>query len=40
MECSFDISGIDLSSEMLDKLKHKALNTKDVLADILEYSSQ
>lgn len=40
MERGFDICGMDLSSEMLDKLKQKAPNANVVLADILEYSSQ
>ena len=40
MEHGFDICGMDLSSEMLDKLKQKAPNANVVLADILEYYSQ
>lgn len=40
MERGFDICGMDLSSEMLDKLKQKAPNAKVVQADILEYSSK
>lgn len=39
MERGFDICGIDLSGEMLEKLKQKAPNAKIVQADILEYSS-
>ena len=39
MERSFDICGIDLSCEMLEKLKQKAPDAKIVQADILEYSS-
>ena len=39
MERGFDICGIDLSSEMLEKLKQKAPNAKVVQVDILEYSS-
>ena len=38
MEQGFDISGVDVSSEMLDKLKQKAPNANVVRADILEYS--
>lgn len=38
MEHGFDICGMDLSGEMLDKLKMKAPNAKVVQADILEYS--
>lgn len=38
IEYGFDICGIDLSGEMLDKLKMKAPNAKVVQADILEYS--
>lgn len=40
MERGFDIFGIDLSNEMLSKLKQKAPNAKIVQADILEYSSK
>lgn len=40
MKRGFNISGIDLSSEMLGKLKQKAPNAKVFQADILEYSSQ
>lgn len=40
MEHGFDISGIDLSFEMLAKLKEKVPNAKVSQADILEYSSQ
>ena len=39
MERGFDICGIDLSCEMLEKLKQKAPDAKIVQADILEYSS-
>ena len=39
MERGFDICGIDLSYEMLEKLKQKAPDAKIVQADILEYSS-
>lgn len=38
MKNGFDIVGLDLSSEMLDKLKQKAPDSKFVQADILEYS--
>jgi len=38
MERGFDICGMDLSGEMLDKLKMKAPNARVVQADILEYS--
>ncbi len=40
MECGFDICGMDLSREMLDKLKQKAPDAKVVQTDILEYSSE
>ena len=36
----FDISGVDSSGEMLDKLKQKAPNANVVRADILEYSPE
>lgn len=39
MEHGFDICGIDLSGEMLEKLKQKAPDAKITQADILEYSS-
>lgn len=39
MERGFDICGMDLSGEMLEKLKQKAPNAEVVQADILEYSS-
>ncbi len=39
MERGFDICGMDLSSEMLGKLKQKKPNANVVHADILEYSS-
>lgn len=38
LERGFDICGMDLSSEMLSKLKMKAPNAKVVQVDILEYS--
>ena len=34
----FDISGMDLSAEMLEKLRRKAPDAKVIQADILEYS--
>lgn len=40
MERGFDITGIDLSGEMLDKLKEKAPDAKVFQADIVEYSSK
>ena len=40
LERGFDICGVDLSSEMLNKLKEKAPHAKVVQADILEYSSK
>lgn len=40
MNQGFNISGIDLSSEMLNKLKQKAPTAKFIQTDILEYSSQ
>lgn len=39
LERGFDICGMDLSGEMLEKLKEKVPNAKVVQADILEYSS-
>lgn len=39
MERGFNICGMDLSSEMLEKLKQKNPNAEIVQADILEYSS-
>lgn len=36
----FDISGMDLSAEMLAKLKRKAPNAKAIQADILDYATQ
>lgn len=39
MERGFDICGMDLSNEMLEKLKQKNPNANVVQADILEYSS-
>lgn len=38
MKRGFDICGMDLSGEMLDKLKQKAPDARVVQADILEYS--
>lgn len=40
MEQGFDITGIDLSHEMLSKLKQKARDAKVIQADILEYQSE
>lgn len=40
IEHGFDIYGMDLSSEMLDKLKMKAPDARVVQADILEYSPE
>lgn len=39
LERGFDISGIDLSAEMLAKLNEKAPNAKVFQKDILEYDS-
>ena len=39
MERGFHICGMDLSGEMLEKLKHKAPEARVVQADILDYSS-
>ena len=39
MERGFDICGMDLSGEMLEKLKQKVPDAKVVQADILAYSS-
>lgn len=39
LERGFDISGMDLSEEMLEKLKQKAPGARVICADILEYSS-
>lgn len=39
-ERGFDISGIDLSAEMLEKLKKKAPNANVFQKDILEYDSR
>ena len=39
MECGFSICGMDLSSEMLSKLKQKVPNAEVTQADILEYST-
>lgn len=38
MERGFDICGVDLSGEMLGRLKQKAPQAKAVRADLLEYS--
>ena len=40
LERGFDISGIDLSEEMLEKLKRKAPNAKVIQTDIVEYSAE
>lgn len=40
LECGFDICGIDLSEEMLMKLKEKASNARVWQADLSEYSSE
>lgn len=40
LERGFDISGIDLSTEMLAKLNEKAPNAKVFQKDILEYNSK
>lgn len=40
LERGFDISGIDLSEEMLDKLKQKVPDAKVIQADIIEYPVQ
>lgn len=40
MEKGFDICGMDLSTEMLAKLKEKAPSAKVVQGDILEYDSE
>lgn len=40
LEKGFDISGMDLSTEMLEKLKEKAPTAKVVQGDILEYDSE
>lgn len=40
LERGFDISGIDLSTEMLAKLKEKAPNAKVSQRDVLEYGSE
>lgn len=40
LECGFDISGMDLSEEMLAKLKQKAPSAKVIQTDILKYSSE
>ena len=40
MKNGFDIVGLDLSAEMLNKLKQKAPDAKFVRADILEYSPE
>ena len=40
LERGFDISGMDLSEEMLAKLKQKAPDAKVIQKDIIEYSSE
>ena len=40
LERGYDISGMDLSAEMLSKLKEKAPNAKVLQEDILEYHSE
>lgn len=40
MERGFDIRGLDLSGEMLEKLKQKAPNAHVVQADIIDYCSK
>ena len=40
LERGFDICGMDLSAEMLEKLKQKAPQAEAIQADILAYSSQ
>ena len=40
MERGFTISGMDLSAEMLHKLKQKAPGAKAICADIMEYASE
>lgn len=40
LECGFDISGMDLSEEMLEKLKQKAPGAKVMQTDIINYAIQ
>ena len=40
LERGFDISGMDLSAEMLAKLKQKAPDAKVIQKDIIEYSTE
>lgn len=40
LEHGFDISGMDLSEEMLTKLKQKAPRAKAIQADIIDYAAQ
>ena len=40
LERGFDICGIDLSKEMLDKLRQKAPNAQVIQADIVNYTVQ
>ena len=40
LERGFDISGMDLSEEMLAKLKQKAPDAKVIQKDIIEYSTE
>jgi SAM-dependent methyltransferase len=40
LEMGFDISGMDLSREMLEKLKEKAPRAKVIQADLTEYVSE
>lgn len=40
LEHGFDVSGVDLSEEMLDKLRRKAPEAKVVKADIIEYPAE
>ena len=40
LERGFDISGLDLSEEMLAKLKQKAPDAKVIQKDIIEYSTE
>ena len=40
LERGFDISGMDLSEEMLEKLKQKAPNARVIQADIIDFTVQ
>lgn len=40
LKCGFDVSGMDLSEEMLAKLKQKAPDAKVIQADIISYTVQ